>query len=485
MNVLFASSEVQPFSKTGGLADSTRSLSVSMVHEGVNVMVITPYYTKKISKDIFEIEKTEYVFDVEIGDNTEKCEIYKSEIPGTNITTFLVSNSSYFDRDELYMEKGVGYSDNDERFIFFSKVVLEFSKRLPIQIDVLHVNDWQTALVPVYLKTLYKDDEKLQSIKTVLTIHNLSFQGLYPASTMEKANLDAEIFNSGSIEFWGMMNFMKGGIVYTDYITTLSPKYAEEIQTEEYSFGLDGLLQYRSAQLEGIVNGVDSNIWNPENDENIYYPYDKDSLDEKIENKLELQKELGLPVNRDIPLIGIVARITEQKGMSLIINSLDFFSDNDVQLVVLGTGNPEIENKMIEFAEKNSSNVAVKIDFDEVLAHKIDASADILLMPAKFEPSGLGMKFSLIYGTIPVVRNVGALHDSVVDYTKDEGNGFSFDEYNETTMITTLEKAIDVYRNNKKLWKKLQINCMSKDFSWNKSAKKYVDLYNNIVNKSF
>ncbi len=482
MNVLFASSEVLPFSKTGGLADSTRSLSVSLVHAGLNVSIITPYYSAKINPEVFYIEKTEYAFDIQIGDKIEQCKIYKSEIPGTNITAFLVKNATYFDRPELYMEKGVGYADNDERFIFFSKVVIEFAK--VYDIDVIHVNDWQTALVPVYLKTKYQNDEKLKNVKTVMTIHNLSFQGLYPASTMEKTNLDYDVFSSGNIEFWGMVNFMKGGLVYADYITTLSPKYAEEIQTTEYSFGLEGLLQYRSAELEGIINGVDSNIWNPDTDGIIYYPYDKDSLEEKVANKIELQRELGLPENKSVPLIGIVARMTEQKGMSLIVDSFDFFSKNDIQLVVLGTGNPEIENKMLEFAEANSSNVFVEVDFDEILAHKIDAAADIVLMPAKFEPSGLGVKFSLIYGTVPVVRNVGALYDYVVDYSEIEGNGFTFEEYDKDTMLITLEKAIDVYKNNKELWKKLQINCMSRDFSWNESAEKYAKIYNNIINKS-
>jgi len=484
VNVLFASSEVQPFSKTGGLADSSRSLSAALGHTGVNVMVITPYYKTKISDDVFFIEKTQYVFDVEIGKKKEKCEIFKSEIPGTNITTFLVYNSKYFDRKELYMENGVGYSDNDERFIFFSRAVIEFTKRVSLNVDVLHVNDWQTALIPVYLKTIYKDDDKLNHIKTVLTIHNLSFQGLYPVSTMELANLDIEIFNSGSIEFWGRMNFMKGGLVYTDYITTLSPKYAEEIQAYEYSFGLEGLLQYRSSELEGIINGVDSNLWNPDNDDNIYYTYDKNDLSEKIENKVELQKELGLPIDREIPLIGIVARMTEQKGMSLIIDSFDYFAEKNIQIVVLGTGNPTIEKKMVEFAQQHPLSVCVKIAFDEVLAHKIDAAADILLMPAKFEPSGLGVKFSLIYGTIPVVRNVGALYDSVIDYKKNNGNGFLFEDYNKDVMTVTLDKAINVYKNDKKLWKKLQKNCMSIDFSWNDSAEKYVKLYDNIVNKS-
>lgn len=482
MNVLLATSEVQPFSKTGGLADSVRSLSVSLVHAGLNVSVITPYYGSKINEDVFNIEKTEYAFNIQIGEKFEKCEIFKSEIPGTNITAYLVKNSGYFDRAELYMENGVGYSDNDERAIFFSKVVVEFAR--VFDVDIIHLNDWQTGLIPVYLKTKYKDDEKLKKVKTVMTIHNLSFQGLYPASTMEKTNLDYDVFSSGNIEFWGMVNFMKGGLVYADYITTLSPKYAEEIQTTEFSFGLDGLLQYRSAELEGIINGVDSNVWNPDDDVNIYYPYNKDSLEEKVANKLELQRELGLPEDEKIPLIGVVARMTEQKGMSLIIDSFDFFSKSDIQLVVLGTGNPEIEEKMLEFAKLNPSNVFVRVAFDEVLAHKIDAAADIVLMPAKFEPSGLGVKFSLIYGTIPVVRRVGALHDYVINYNEDNGNGFTFDEYNKETMLVTLEKAIDVYRNNKELWHKLQINCMSKDFSWNESAEKYKKIYSNIINKS-
>ena len=481
-------SEIQPLAKTGGLADVAGALIKALSKLGNKVVGFMPYYKPVLDKKNLNIKKTKFEFEVFVGNQAKRCEVFKTKLPKCKKgDIYLIYNEEYFNREGLYMKEGSDYPDNDERFIFFSRAVLELIKQMGEYFDIIHTNDWQTALIPAYLKShLYNNEEVFKNTKIVFTIHNLAYQGLFPADTIIKTGLGWDYFNSGSLEFWGHVNFIKGGIVYADVITTVSPTYAKEIQTPEFGHGLDGLLSYRSANIVGILNGIDTDVWSPKVDDFIFEKYSVKTLNKKVNNKVGLQKQLGLEVNENIPLLGIISRITDQKGLDLIIGLKEFFLNNDLQLVVLGTGDPYFENQLKEMAIQAPNKISVNIMFSEELAHKIEAGSDIFLMPSKFEPCGLNQMYSLMYGTIPIVRNTGGLADTIVDTTFEtiitrEATGFKFYEYSVESFKEAVSRALFVYNNNKEIWRQIQITGMEQDFSWEKSAKEYLNLYESLL----
>ncbi|MDD7796429.1 glycogen synthase GlgA [Clostridium sp. 'White wine YQ'] len=475
MKVLFVTSEAEPFAKTGGLGDVAGSLPRDLKNLDVDVSVIMPYYKEikeKYNDKLYFIK----CFTVSVGWRSQYCGLFQYEFEG--VKYYFIDNERYFDRDGLY-----GYYDDAERFAFFDRAVLQTLKEIDLKVEIIHANDWQSGMIPVLLKLEYSKDPFYSQIKTVFSIHNLLFRGTYDPNILpELFGYDMVPYEDGSLEFYGGVSFMKGGINYSDRVSTVSPSYAGEIQTSLYGEGLDGLLRSRSSALSGILNGIDYKAYNPEKDEYIYQNYSVRDLDGKSINKEKLQEELGLPINKEIPLIGIVSRLTNQKGMNLVAEVSDSLLQKEVQLVVLGTGDYLYEEHFKNLQYRYPNKVSANIRFSNELAHKIYAACDMFLMPSLFEPCGLGQLIALRYGTIPIVRETGGLKDTVIPYNKynGEGNGFSFKNYSAWELMNTIEYALYCYGNND-VWGNLVISAMNQDNSWRKSAEDYKNLYLNLV----
>lgn len=475
MKVLFVASEADPFIKTGGLGDVAGALPKELIKAGVDVRVVLPKYMK--IKEKYR-EKLNFIkwFMVSVGWRRQYCGLFEYDIEG--VKYYFIDNEQYFQRAELY-----GHFDDGERFAFFNRAVLEALKEIDYKPDVIHCNDWQTGLIPVLLKLEYAKDDFFSQIKSVYSIHNLLFKGNFDPNILpELIGYDMTPYTNGSLEFNGGVSFMKGGINYSDAISTVSYSYAEEIQTEYYGEGLDGLLRHRSNVLTGIVNGIDYEIYNPEKDTNIYLNYNLETIENKTINKRNLQMESGLPVADDIPLIAIVSRLTNQKGMDLVIPMVDRILRRDVQIVILGTGDAGYEEHFKNLHYRYPDKVSANIKFNDVLAHKIYAGADIFLMPSLFEPCGLGQLIALRYGTIPIVRETGGLRDTVKPYNKYEGTGrgFTFSNYSANEFIEATETAINCYK-DKEIWLGLIKEAMTTDNSWNKSAQQYKKMYEDLM----
>ena len=458
LKVLFASSEVDPFSKTGGLADVAGSLPVALDKAGVDIRVITPHY---------------------------KCvRAFGNEaMLADKVPVYFVNNDKFFMRDNLYADKNGDYADNLDRFSFFSRSVVEQLKELDFKPDIIHCNDWQTALVPVYLKEIYgKKDKFYQKMKTVLTVHNLGYQGVFPKQELPKTGLGWEYFTMNKLEYYDMVNILKGGLVFTDAITTVSPTYAKEIQTAEFGYGLNGLLSERKNDLFGILNGIDYDEWNPSKDKELKYHFSPLKPEGKYKDKALLQKEAGLEERRDVPLIGIISRLADQKGLDLVARIIDPLLDHDVQFILLGTGEEKYHRLFGDIKKKFPGKASINLKFDEILAKRIYAGADIFLAPSRYEPCGLSQMISLRYGTIPVVRRTGGLADTITEYDPEttRGNGFVFEMYDAWELLDEIKKAIGLYK-QRGLWAKLVSNAMKCDFSWDKSAEKYLKVYKKLV----
>ena len=476
MRVLFAASEAHPFIKSGGLGDVIGALPKELKNLDVDARVIIPRY-KGIRKDLFENMLYIRSFNVPVGWRNQNCNVF--EYTYDNVIYYFIDNNYYFDRNEMY-----GHIDDGERFAFFSRAVLNFLKENNWCPDIIHCNDWQTGMIPVMLKVEYYSDSFYSNIKTVFSIHNLLFQGNYiPSILPELFGYDYGLYDNMSLELNGNVSFMKGGINFSDKVSTVSKTYAEEIKTIEYGENLEGLLSYRSNDLIGIVNGIDYNEYNPENDMHISKKYGIYNLQDKLENKKDLQRSLGLPVNENIPVISIVSRLTHQKGIDLIINSIEQILQRGAQLIVLGTGEKKYEDYFRYLQDKYNDRVSTNIQFDNGLAHRIYAGSDMFLMPSMFEPCGLGQLIALRYGTIPIVRETGGLKDTVIPYNEimGIGTGFSFREYRQEDLSLIMNYALDVYYNNKEAWYSLVNQAISSDNSWSKSAKEYKNLYERII----
>lgn len=478
MKILYVAAEAVPFAKTGGLADVAGSLPKALKADGVDVRVIMPKFGK-----IPEAYRNamEHVYDGELPVAWRKKYVGLDKYELDGVTYYFVDNEEYFNREGFY-----GYDDDAERFSFFSRAVLDLLPAMDFWPDVIHTNDWHAGLVNVFLKLEHMGDARYERIKTVYTIHNLKYQGVFPKDVMpDVLGLDWKYFNNGDLEFYDAVNFMKGGIIYADAITTVSKTYAKEIQYPYFGEHLDGLLRSREQDLSGIVNGIDYSVYNPRTDKYIFETYDEESLDRKLDNKTELQKSLGLPVRRNVPLIAIVSRLVEPKGMDLVVRMMaEILQHEDIQLVVLGTGEKRYEDWFKGLAWRYPKKVSVNIYFSNELAQRIYAGADIFLMPSNYEPCGIGQLIALRYGTIPVVRQTGGLKDTVQQYNKytQEGNGFVFENYNAHEMMYALKRALSFY-GNYEIWHKIQLNAVQADYSWKRSAKEYEALYERLTAK--
>ncbi len=488
MNILLASSEVAPFSKTGGLADVTGALPAEIARSGHRCIVMTPAY-RQVYDCGQPIEPTGVVLEIPIGGKIVTGRLLKSQMPDSDVEVYLVAQDDYFDRSNLYQIAGEDYKDNCERFVFFCRAVMESIRLLDLDIDVLHVNDWQTALIPAYLRTEYAQLRRYANIATLFTIHNLAYQGQFWHWDMLLTGLDWKYFNWRQMEFYGQLNLMKAGIAFADSINTVSPRYAREIQTHEYGCGLQNVLQHRSGVLSGILNGVDYNEWNPAIDRNIAENYTVETWPQgKAECKKALQEKVGLPHRDGAPLIGVVTRLADQKGLDLIGDVLEYWvRENDVQWVFLGTGDQHYHRMLGAMAENYPNRVAAVLKFDYSLAHQIEAGSDIFLMPSKFEPCGLNQMYSLRYGTVPVVRETGGLADTIIDATPENmtagtANGFSFRDYASPPLDVALRRAVQMYH-DPAVWARLVETGMRQDLSWSHSAKEYIALYETTITR--
>lgn len=478
INVLFASAEADPFYKTGGLGEVTYSLVKNLNSlNKVNERIVIPYYEKLFPNEYKNKLKCLTSFYISLGKKKVYCGIKSVKVNG--IIYYLIDNLYYFGRTSMY-----GYWDDGERFSFFQIAICEMMERIKYIPDILHLNDWQTSIIPLLLKERYAWIKNYKNIKTLLTIHNLKFQGIYNFSIMNDVlNIGSRTFNINGIEFYGKVNFLKAGINFSDAVNTVSEHYASEIQTFNFGEGLEGVLSQNKFKLSGIINGIDNTIYNPSMDSRLKYNYNIKTLDLKSKNKWELKKELELD-QLDVPLVAVISRLTDQKGMQLILDSInELLKNKKIQLIVLGTGDIKIENAFNVYGMQYPKLVSVNIGFDNELAKEIYACCDIFLMPSKFEPSGLSQMIAMRYGTIPLVHETGGLIDTVNPYNKftSEGDGFSFKIFDNNTFYNVLKMTLDLYKKYPKEWRKLQVNAMKRDFSWKKSVSKYYKLYKKIL----
>jgi len=483
MKILFVSSEVAPFAKSGGLADVSGALPKAIKDLGHDIRVIMPKY-KMVDEKKFSLEKIFDKIDIQFGITSEEVSIYESKIPGSDVIIYFVENENMFGRDGLYQENGIDYPDNAERFILFSKAVIKFLVKLGWQPNIMHCNDWQSALLVAYIKILYKDNNFLKNISTVYSVHNLVYLGLFDSTKLPLTGLGWDRFSPDGLEFFGRLAFSKAGIVYGDVINTVSETYSKEIQTPEYGCGLEGLMKYRSSDLFGILNGIDYDVWNPGKDPYIARNYSENSLVGKTENKKKLQAENNLPVKKDIPLIGIISRLDKQKGFDILSEAMEKIMHMELQFVILGTGDTVYHDLFKKMKETYPDHIGVNLGFEAALAQLIYAGCDMFLMPSKYEPCGLGQLISFKYGTVPIVRKTGGLADTVQNYDpqKQTGNGFVFEEYSSGALIDAVKRAVMAYKDKKK-WEALMKKDMNLDFSWESSAKKYLSLYKKAIEK--
>ena len=472
MKILFVSPEGLPYSKTGGLADVVEALPKALVEMGHEVCVLLPQYhgNKIVSTLVSSLT-------VPLGETFRFPAIAEAK-PVAGVRYFFLCDPSYFDREHLYGDKSGDYPDNAERFTAFSRAAIEFTKRIWLP-DIIHCHDWQSALVPVLLRTQHATDPVVRSLPVVFTIHNLAYQGLFPQTILRKIGLPESLFSTDALEYYGKVNFLKGGLVFSDYLTTVSRRYAKEIQTAEYGSGLEGVIRGRSERLVGILNGVDYGVWSPESDTFIAQNYSAHNLDGKKTCKKSILDAFRLPAeNLDRPLIGIVSRFADQKGFDLIAQVADDLMKENLAIVALGTGTPEYEKLFKTLAGRFPARFGLKIGYDNALAHKIEAGADMFLMPSRYEPCGLNQIYSLRYGTVPIVRATGGLDDTIqnFDLKSHQGTGFKFEAYDGRALLESVRSALTVHR-DLKLWRMVQANGMAKDFSWETSAASYVTLY--------
>jgi starch synthase len=503
IRVLLAASEVVGFAKTGGLADVAGSLPPALARRGLECAVILPlYHCARHAQTV--PERTEHVFSVPIRNRMVAGRLWHSRLPGSDVPVYLVEQDEYFDRDEPHSGRGLyqftqpgggkrDYSDNCERFVFFCRAVLEALRLLNFWPDVLHANDWQTGLIPVYLRELYchTGPDKLRSryehVATLFTVHNLAYQGVFWHLDMPLTGLDWRLFNPHQLEYYGQLSLLKAGIVFADRINTVSPTYAREIQTIYYGCGLQGVLAERRDRLSGIVNGVDYRVWNPATDPHLPAHYDAEHLlPGKARCKADLQQREKLAVEPDTPLLGVVARMVEQKGVDLILKAAPALLDQGIQLILLGEGDPDYHRQLTAVRDRYPGRMSLTIGFHEGLAHRIEAGADLYLMPSLYEPSGLNQLYSMRYGTPPVVRATGGLADTVVD-TNDASladgtaTGFRFTPYTPDALRDTVQRALALYRHRPEQWRQVIATGMRQDWSWDRSAGEYVRLYERII----
>jgi len=485
MKILITASEATPFITTGGLGEVTGTLSDELKNNGIDSALILPYYRKiKKNAGAFNIKPTGRKVRVPLGDRLETGEIWEGRTR-RNATVYFIGNDKFYDRDEIYGTSSGDFPDNASRFIFYNRAVCEIVKLLGFKFDVIHCHDWQAALIPVYLKTIYKND--FPETATIMTIHNLGYQGLFGSFDMPLTGLGWKLFNMEGLEFHGKINLLKGGILFADLINTVSVNYAKEILTHEYGFGLDAVLRKRSKDLYGIINGIDYDEWDPMHDSLIPATYSINDLSGKARCKRFLQKVSGLYSNNseNSMLAGLVTRLSSQKGVDLIAEAMEEIVRLGVKMVILGKGDESFQKTFLSLKQKYTNSISVTIDFDNTLAHKIYAGADVFLMPSRYEPCGIGQLIAQRYGTIPIGRKTGGLVDTIAEFdpsNKGRGTGFLFDEFSSKALINALKGAKEIF-NNAEQWQRIQKNAMSQDFSWRRSIEEYLSLYKKAMEK--
>ena len=482
MEVIFVASEMVPFATTGGLGDVLGSLPREIAKLGHRVSVFLPKY-KKISQKKLTLDLVGKDIQVPLGSEMESANIFSYRSNELNV--YFIEHSEYFDRDELYGTPMGDYPDNDRRFTFFDRAVIESLKKLKIKPDVIHCHDWQTGLIPVYLKTLYQADPFFKKTKTVFTIHNLAYQGNFPPDSVPITGLSWDEFKFDRLEFYGKISFLKGGLIYSDVLTTVSERYAQEIQSPGFGCGLEAVLARRKNSLFGIMNGINPEEWNPEKDLMIEAHFSAKNLNGKKTCKDALQKENHLKVDSEIPVFGFIGRLVDQKGLDILVPAVEEMAKQNWQLVVLGTGDEEFHKTLRVLHKRHPEHVGLNITFDFKMAKRIYSGCDFFLTPSRFEPCGLGPMFALRFGTIPIVRETGGLADSIHEFNPKtgEGNGFIFPGYKTEDLLVAMKRAVHIFRDSK-LMPKLIKNAMACDFSWETSAKRYVQLYEKAERKS-
>ncbi len=475
MKILLASSEIHPFSKTGGLADMVGALGKALARAGHDVALVTPLYGF-IRAKFPNLIREEWTFDLPLGTRREQGGLWSLKVE-QGLTVYFVEHPGFFDRPGIYFEGHISYADNAERFIYFSKCVAHLARYWPQPPEVVHLHDWQTALVPA-LMLQQRTEGWGTPPPTCLTIHNLAYQGVFPADAFALTNLPQEFFRPDGAEFYGQLNCLKTGIVFADALTTVSPRYAREITTEALGCGLDDRLRQRRKQLFGILNGVDYGEWNTAKNPYLAHPYSAAQLDGKTLCKLALQREMGLPERKDVPLFGTISRLAEQKGVDIELGALEEMLSADIQFVLLGSGSPAFELGYQKLQERFPARVAVRLGYNEGLAHRIEAGCDFFIMPSQFEPCGLNQMYSLRYGTIPIVRATGGLDDTVTDYNQDStrANGVKFQEYSARALAKAIRKALAIY-SQPDLLHRFRRNGMKADFSWKQTVPQYLKVY--------
>jgi starch synthase len=478
LNIVTITSEFVPFAKTGGLADVSGSLARIFQQKGHNSIAIIPAY-QIIDRTKFKVIDTGIRMDIPISSDIVKVSVLESGyFPEMRI--YLIDHPLFNRRKDIYGTPQGDFADNALRFILFSRAALELLVRLKIQPDIIHCHDWQTGLVPAYLSL--KDIPHFKNTKSVFTVHNLAYQGLFTPESMVVANLPWSMFHIDGLEFYGKVNFLKGGIYFSDHITTVSPNYSREILTPEFGCGLHGLLSNRKEKLTGILNGIDYQEWNPKTDSFLPVRYNSDDFGSKQISKRLLCKRMNIDYHPNKPLLGVVTRLAAQKGMDILLESLPRFFEMDASITILGTGDIGYHDEFDSIRHKHTENMGLKLAFDNEMAHLIYAGCDIFLMPSLYEPCGLGQLIALRYGTIPVVRNIGGLADTVIDYRSDpqNANGFSFNEYTSGALIEAVGRALRLFK-NRDLWQQILGQAMICDYSWEASADKYLKLFNTII----
>jgi starch synthase len=478
MNIVFAASECVPFAKTGGLADVVGALPQALAQLGHTVSVYLPKYKQAKAPDARVVLPS---VTIPFDDQYRFCSVLDGG-KRSGVQFYFIDYPPFFDREALYGTPAGDYPDNAERFALYGRAVLEASKVFGVP-EIFHCHDWQSALVPILLRTSYADDPVFRGTRTVFSIHNIGYQGLFPADTLPLLMLPWDLFAIDKMEFWGKANFLKGALVFSDHITTVSRKYAQEIQTSEYGFGLEGVLHARAGALTGILNGVDYGEWSPDKDKHIVRQYSVENLAGKRECKYDLLRQFGLekaPI--DLPVVGMVSRFAAQKGFDLLAEIASDLARLPMIVTVLGSGDKPYQDMLLKLNRQYPEKFAVKVAYDNALAHKIEAGADMFLMPSRYEPSGLNQMYSLRYGTVPIVRATGGLDDTIEPWepTTGKGTGFKFNAYSGVALLNCVHEALRSFK-DQQAWLKLMQNGMKKDFSWMASAREYVKIYEKLV----
>jgi starch synthase len=487
LSILMVSAEAHPFAKVGGLADVLGALPKALAGLGHQVKIALPYYKAVKDKHLEArvvpgLERVE----VNLGSSRRVAAVRTACLPGSPVEVLLIENDDLFGRDGIYTDPATGkdFPDNAERFVSFSRAVLKALEAMPWRPDVIHCHDYQTGLIPAWLKTSLAGDQRFRDTGTVYTIHNLAYQGVYPLEVGSMAGLPKDLTQPmGPLEFYGKLNMMKAGIVFSDIITTVSPTYAREIQTAEFGSGLDGVLRSRSADVVGILNGADYEVWDPSIDALLPRKYTREDMEGKTVCKRDLCKRLGLKADGSTALVGMVSRMVDQKGFDIVVEAMDALTGLGVSLAVLGTGDKKHSDALSAYARRLPGRISVTIGFSEELAHLIEAGCDMFLMPSKYEPCGLNQLYSMRYGTIPVVRKTGGLADSVRDTDRgDTSTGFVFADYTARALVAAMERAVKAFA-RKDQWKALVARAMAEDFSWGRSARTYQEVYSAMLER--